>query len=211
MGDHGPVGDHWEQDRPDATLPEVTRPDAVGPPIGRHARPDDVPVYGRAAVPVPSVPQLDSTDELPVVPAARGDRRSTAPAQPPVSWRRPSRASLRSLADGWGFSATGLLVLFCGWGIWAAAGRGTIAAPLVSFGIVVAVAVGVFVLSRLIGRIVLARLLRRPRLHARYAHFLTGLFLAAAGVAYFSRTTWIADSIDWVRDEAQRLWDSVPH
>jgi hypothetical protein len=128
-----------------------------------------------------------------------------------VSWRRPSRAPLRSLADGWGFSATGLLVLFCGWGVWAASGRGTIAAPVVSFVLVVAVAVGVFTLSRLIGRFVLAGLLGRARPHARYAHLLTGLFLTAAGVAYFSRATWIFDGIDWVRDQAQRLWDSVPH
>jgi hypothetical protein len=118
---------------------------------------------------------------------------------------------LRSLADGWGFSATGLLVLFCGWGLWAAASRGAMAAPLIGFGLVVAVGVGVFVLSRLLGRMVLSRLLRRPRPHARYAHFVTGLFLAAAGVAYVSRATWISDSVDWIRDEAQRLWDSVPH
>jgi hypothetical protein len=214
------MGDHAHRDRtrpevtsPDVTRPEATRPDVVGPAMGRHARPDDIPVYGRARVPVPSVSPLDSTDELPVVPAAYAGRSWAVTVTPKVSWRRPGRASRRSLSDGWGFTAAGLLVLFCGWGVWAAAGRGTVAEPLVGFGIVVAVGVGVFALSRLIGRIVLAGLLRRPRLHARYAHLLTGLFLAAAGVAYFSRatTTPISDGVDWVREEMQRLWDSVPH
>src|SRR5262245_60143876 len=153
MGDYA----HRDRTQPDMTRPDVTQPDVTQPDVsrpdgaarGRHAHPDDIPVFGRAAVPVPSVPQPDSTDELPVVPAAYLGRW-TVTTRSQISWRRPSRASLRSLSDGWGFSATGLLVLFCGWGIWAAAGRGTVAAPLVGFGIVVAVSVGVFALSRLI-------------------------------------------------------------
>ncbi|MGE5826767.1 MAG: hypothetical protein ACM30G_00175, partial [Micromonosporaceae bacterium] len=83
--------DRTEPDRtePDRTEPDVTWPDVnqaeVGragvtgpdpsqaPGIGRHARPDDIPVFGRAAVPVPSVPQ-ERTDELPVVPTVRPDQ-----------------------------------------------------------------------------------------------------------------------------------------
>jgi hypothetical protein len=207
---------HRRQSRPDparwdATEPDVTRPDdVVAPQIGRHARPDDIPVFGRAAVPVPPA-RPDTTDELPVVPAVYADRAPAVRPQPKISWRRPSRPWLRSLSDGWGFSGTGLLVLFCGWGIWAAAGRGQIAAPLVGLGIVVAVGVGVFALSRVIGRILLAGVLRRARPHARYAHFLTGLFLALAGVAYFGHTTGIADGLDWVREEIRGLWDNIPH
>jgi hypothetical protein len=201
----------WDQTRPERPDPRRgpdPRPGtANGVPgsVGRHARPDDTPVFGRAAVPVPPRRRdggegaesalRESTAELPVVKIRKPD----------ISWYRPSRASLRSLSDGWGLSATGLLLAFCGWGVWAAAGRGEIAAPLVGFGIVLAVAVGVFALSRLLGRIVLVGLMRRGRPHARWAHLLTGLFLSAAGIAYFGQTSWIIDGWRWVQEQMQRF------
>ena len=46
--------------------------------------------------------------------------------------------------------------------------------------------------------------LGRQRLHARWAHLLTGLFLTVAGVSYFANTRWLVDGIDWVRDQWQR-------
>jgi drug/metabolite transporter (DMT)-like permease len=123
----------------------------------------------------------------------------------PVSWQRTSRASLRSLSDGWGFTATGVIVAFCGWGLWAAAARGILAAPLTGLVFTLVVAAGLFGLTRLLGLLVLERILRRPRLHARWSHLLTGLFLTFAGLAYFSQTSWIIDGLEWVRDQWGRI------
>lgn len=158
------------------------------------------PMYGRATV--PSVPLREPTAEMPVL----RDRPPLASrSSKPVSWQRTGRASRRSLSDGWGLTATGLIVVFCGWGTWAAAGRGTIGAPLVGLGLVLLVGVGVFCVSRLMGYVVLERVLNRPRLHARWSHFLTGLFLTVAGVSYLSNTTWIIEGVQWIRDQTGRL------
>jgi hypothetical protein len=164
------------------------------------------PMYGRASVPVPPVPLREPTAEMPtVLPRSRLGGPSRGRQAPPVSWQRSSRASLRSLADGWGFTATGLLAVFCGWGVWAAAGRGTIAAPLVGLVLVLLVGAGVFVVCRLLGFLLLGRMMGRVRLHARWAHFLTGLFLAVAGVSYLANTSWIVAGVGWIQQQWQRL------
>ncbi|HEX6870432.1 MAG TPA: hypothetical protein VF163_04985 [Micromonosporaceae bacterium] len=160
--------------------------------------PDDISatpfMYGRA--PVPAVPPREPTTELPELTAVAGPGRRPTPA---VSWQRTSRASRRSLSDGWGFTATGLVVVFCGWGIWAAALRGTGTSAWAGLVFVVAVAAGVFALARFFGYLVVEQVLRRPRLHARWAHFLTGLFLTVAGVSYLVNTPWLTDAGDGVR------------
>ncbi len=151
------------------------------------------PMYGRAPVPPPPVRQPTS-EYLPVVPVRQ------AHAGRPLSYQRASRASLRSLADGWGFSATGLIVAFAGWGLYAVAGRGRLHMPFVGFLVTVTVAVGLFAVSRWLGYVVLGRLLHRPRPHARWAHSITGLFLAAAGVSYLVQTSWMVDGSGWLSD-----------
>ena len=60
------------------------------------------------------------------------------------------------------------------------------------------VAVGVFALSRLLGYLVLTRMLNRRRLHARWSHLLTGLFLTVGGISYLANTTWVAGADDWL-------------
>jgi hypothetical protein len=154
-------------------------------------------MYGRAPIPTPP---REPTAEMP--PFEPAPERAGRPVRV-VSWERASRPALRSLADGWGFTATGLVAGFCGWGFWAAAGRGTISAPYLGLLFMLIVAAGIFALSRFFGYIVLEQTLGRPRLHARWAHLLTGLFLTVAGVSYFANTSWLVDGIDWVRDQ----WD----
>ena len=154
-------------------------------------------MYGRAPVPGPAPAVREPTAQMPhyELPSAR--------SRPPraVSWQRSSRPALRSLADGWGFTATGLVVGFCGWGFWAAAGRGTISAPYLGLLFMLFVGAGVFALSRLLGYFVVAQMLGRPRLHARWAHLLTGLFLTVAGISYVANTAWLVQGIDWIRDQ----------
>ena len=180
----------WNVNRdPAPTRPErpVLPDTAQLPPV--PSSPPVPPMYGRA--PVPPRPLCQSTDELPVVVVVR---------QPPplISMRAPNRAGMRRLANGKGLSATGLLIAFIGWGIWAAAGRGTIETPALGFGIVLAVAVGVFAVCRLLGRFFLVRIMGRERRTARAAHAVTGLFLAACGAYYLGQTSWVQDGFDWV-------------
>jgi hypothetical protein len=154
-------------------------------------------MYGRAPIPTPP---REPTAEMP--PFEPAPERVGRPVRV-VSWERASRPALRTLADGWGFTATGLVAGFCGWGFWAAAGRGTISAPYLGLLFMLIVATGIFALSRFFGYIVVEQTLGRPRLHARWAHLLTGLFLTVAGVSYFANTSWLVDGIDWIRDQ----WD----
>jgi hypothetical protein len=118
-----------------------------------------------------------------------------------VSWQRSGSAALRTVFDGWGFTAFGLITLFCGWGIWAASGGNAGSVPAyVGFVLAVAVGAGVFALLRLGSRLVVERLLGRVRMHARWAHFLTGLFLTVAGFAYAARAPLWVQSVAWLRD-----------
>jgi hypothetical protein len=181
--------------------PHRNTPGPVGPVSpGRVPEPDpttrEMPaVFARASVPVsgPARKALrEPTAELPVVPLGRQVPR-------PEGLRAPARPGRRQLSFGWGLTATGFLVAFVGWGVWAASNRGRMAAPLVDFGIVLLVAVGVFVLSRFVGRVVLEAVFHRPRRSARLAHALTGLFLAAVGVNFLARTSWIIDGVNWLR------------
>jgi hypothetical protein len=176
-----PPADPWGPDeqplrRPTAPLPEIKAPE---PP----------PMYGRAQV--PGRPLRQPTAEMPQVEAAPARR-------PAVSWERRGSAARRSLSDGWGLTAAGLLIAFCGWGLWAAAGRGSIASPLAGLAFMLVVAVGVFALSRLLGYMVLTRMLGRRRLHARWSHLLTGVFLAAGGISYLANTTWVEGADGWI-------------
>jgi len=139
--------------------------------------------------------------------AARADHRvSACPAAPlPAQDPRcvlgpPEHAARRSLSDGWGFTAAGAIAVFCGWGVWAAAGRGSLSAPAFGLVLVLLVAAGVFGLSRFLGYLVLEQMMGRPRPHARWSHFLAGLFLTAAGISYLVNTAWFNHAGDWVSE-----------
>ena len=158
-------------------------------------------MYGRAKVPTtPRVPDPEEADALVV-------ERPVVVVRPskPISWQRASRASLRSLTDGWGPSFTGFLIAFSGWGVWADAGRGSIASPLTGLVFMLLVAVGVFALCRLLGYVVLTQMLNRRRLHARWAHLATGLFLTLGGISYFANTRLVISTDEWI----QGLWEWV--
>ncbi len=199
------------------------------PPVDPWGSPNDPtapqpPRYDRAAVPVPPRPRDPNTAEFwvldPTLPqpprAGRGSRRRVlagpvAPGHhadrpiPAVSWQKASTAARRTLFDGWGFTATGMIVLFCGWGLWAVARTGGGVPAIFGLLITVAVAAMVFAALRLLSQVVLERIMRRPRPHARWSHFLTGLFLTAVGLGYLANSAWLVDAVAWVRDQwAQR-------
>jgi hypothetical protein len=186
----GPAGPGGAPGRASGRAPERA-PEPESEPTTR-----EVPaVFARASVPVsqPARKALrEPTAELPVVPLGRQVPRL-------AGLRAPAHPSRRQLSFGWGMSATGFLIAFVGWGVWAASNRGRMALPLIDFGIVLVVAVGVFILSRVVGRVVLEAVFHRPRRSARLAHALTGLFLAAVGVNFLARTSWIIDGLNWLR------------
>ncbi len=156
------------------------------------ARPDTI--YARAAVRVPATPLRQPTDEYPLV-----DDPRQHPAHPHIPGFRQPNPGTRRLSLGWGWSFTGYLLMFIGWGVWAASVRGEMVIPLIDLGIVTVVAIGLFAVCRLFGRVVWEGTFNRPRRSARLAHALTGLFLTAAGIGFLAHTVWIADAITWIK------------
>ncbi|HEX5542850.1 MAG TPA: hypothetical protein VFX60_15025 [Micromonospora sp.] len=145
----------------------------------------------RVAPPGPQ-PQTAATGtfETPPVPGGSGWPGAAQP-RPPVSYQ------LRQLRRGGVWSLLGGLFAFVCWGIWAISSRGDLTSPVVTFLLTLCVAVGLFALSRLLGRVVLEGQLRRVRRTARGAHALTGLFLAGVGVAYLRQTEWVMGVWSW--------------
>jgi hypothetical protein len=80
----------------------------------------------------------------------------------------------------------------------------------VLLGLVLAAGAMVFVLSRLVGRRVLERLLRQERTSAWPSHLAVCVFLALAGLAFLENTRWIVESWQWfgsVGDWLGASWD----
>jgi hypothetical protein len=120
------------------------------------------------------------------------------PVRVPDPWRRPTAEAPGTLKLGWELSGAGAMFAFICWGIWAASSQGGLDGPLLAFAIVLVVAVGVFAVSRLVGRMVLVQRFGRTRRSARAAHAVTGLFLVVAGLAYLRQTPWVVEVWEWV-------------
>lgn len=118
-------------------------------------------------------------------PEARASRR-------PMSWH------LAQLRPGREWSAGGALFAFVCWGIWAISGGGNLAAPLLIFLLSLLVAVGLFALARLVGRVVLEQRLGRVRRGARGAHLVTAVFLVSLGFAWLKQTEWVVSFWSWI-------------
>jgi hypothetical protein len=120
---------------------------------------------------------------------------------PPVGQPRPPvRYRMRQLRRGGEWTTVGALFAFICWGIWAVSVRGgDLVVPVLAFVLVLLVAIGVFALARLVGKIVIERTMQRTRRSAWVAHMVTGLFLLGAGVAYLRQTQWVVDAWTWVR------------
>jgi hypothetical protein len=113
--------------------------------------------------------------------------------------RRP-KVNLRTLRRGGGWTIAGAAFAVLCWFVWAAANRnsGAVLAP----GFLVAtavVAVGLFVLLRLLGRLVIEGWMHKPRKGAHGAHLGTAAFLVAVGVTYLQETTWVMQAYRWAK------------
>ncbi|MGC5020638.1 hypothetical protein [Micromonospora sp. DT47] len=163
---------------------EVPPQPGVGVPAQRDAFRRGVAAVGQRRTP--------RTEPFPVVDA--GERPWAGPAAP----RRPMGWHLAQLRRGGEWSAAGGLFAFVCWGIWAISGRGDLGAPLLIFVLSLLVAVGLFALSRLLGRVIWERQLGRVRRGARGAHLVTALFLTGVGIAYLQQTEWVMDAWNFV-------------
>ncbi|MGX6602172.1 DNA-directed RNA polymerase II [Micromonosporaceae bacterium Da 78-11] len=122
-------------------------------------------------------------------------------AQPPVahpgmSWR------WSELRRGGEWATAAFLFLFVCWGIWAISSTGSTMTAVIVFIVTLVVAGGVFCLSRVVGHLVLERVLGRTRRTARGSHLVTALFLVGVGIGHLQQTQWVMDAFNWVRDLA---------
>jgi hypothetical protein len=146
-------------------------------------------LVGRAAV-VPRPPAAPESTSYPASYVEPG-----AKAKAPISTR------VRSLRKGsiWTITA-GSFAIVC-WGIWATAGRsssGVYLAPSV-FLSSIAVALGIFVVLRLVGRLVIENWMHKTRSGATGAHIGAAIFLFAVGVTYLQQTSWVMKVYGWLK------------
>ncbi len=178
-GSGGPNGSAPAASAMPATL---AAPDPLAlEPAGVQMRP------GRAAVP----PRGSRATEPAGYP-------SDLPPQPPQG-ARVRGEGLRRLKRGGGWTATGAVWAALCWIIWAAANRskGLLVAPVV-FVSALAVALFVFIVLRLVGRMVLENWMHRRRRGAIGAHLGTFAFLVAVGVTFLQDTSWISTAVHWL-------------
>lgn len=121
------------------------------------------------------------------------------PQEQPQRYSLPRGERARQLKIGWEYTGTGAVIAFICWGLWALDSEGSLNGPFIAFLVVLAVAVGVFGLARLLGRLVLEQRFGRTRRSARGAHAVTGLFLAAAGIAYLREVGPVVQAFHWVK------------
>jgi hypothetical protein len=143
-------------------------------------------IRGRAAV----VPKPPAGPDLTPPPQA--------PRRPP---RAPMRYQMQTLKRGGGWTWFGAVIAFLGWSVWAIDNRGyNLFVPLLAFVLVLLVGAGLFVVLRLVGRLVLERWLGRTRRGAVLSHLGTAVYLAAVGVEYLHQTPWVMHAVAWVQE-----------
>jgi len=180
-----PPQDPWAEPPTSQTVP---RP-ASAPPA--QAAPPSPFSSGRAAVnPRPRTQQFAADHE----PTGTGWPGAEAPQE-----RQSLGSHLRQLRRGGEWSFAGLLFAFVCWGNWViSSGGDDLTTPIVVFVVSVLVAVGIFALSRLVGRVVLERQFGRVRRTARGSHMVAGVFLVGVGIAHLRQTEWVMIAFNWV-------------
>ncbi|WP_432979227.1 serine/threonine protein kinase [Dactylosporangium sp. CA-233914] len=178
-------------------VPPVPAPPVSGPPVS------GAPVSsGGVAVNAEGVPQMRGRAK--VIPRPAPDPTGMMPVEPEEDYRPrytpPRGERARQLKLGWEYTGTGAVIAFICWGLWALDSEGSLTGPFIAFLVVLAVAIGVFSLSRLLGRLILEQRFGRLRRTAKGAHAITGLFLAAAGIAYLREVGWFMRFFHWVKD-----------
>jgi hypothetical protein len=172
---------------------KVTPQDPWADPPAQGAGPAFGPnPFQRGVAPVGSA--TPRTEPFTAVPEPAGDSWTGAEPQQ----RRPVGSHLRQLRLGGEWSNAAVLFAFVCWGIWAISSDGDLTTPLLVFGLSLLVAVGLFALARLVGRLVLEKQFGRVRRTARGAHLVAAVFLVGVGFAHLQQTQWVMDSWHWI-------------
>lgn len=182
-----PPQDPWA-DPP--TVP--ARPPQSSPGPGAQT-PDGQPFSrGRAQVnPHPRTQQFAADHE----PTGTGWPGAEPPRRRSIGWH------MRELRRGGEWSFAAALFAFVCWGIWALSTDGEdLTTPVVVFVLSLIIAVGLFALSRVVGRVVLEKQFHRVRRTARGSHLVAALFLTGVGIAHLRQTPWVMDAYRWVVD-----------
>ncbi|WP_144121104.1 hypothetical protein [Catellatospora sichuanensis] len=113
----------------------------------------------------------------------------------------PFGVRMRQLKAGGRWSVAGAIFLLVSWGLFAASAgadsdHGTATLALV---LIFVVAVGLFALSRLVGGVVLEKIMGRTRRSAWLSHAVIGLFLVVAGAQYLRSISWVVDAWNFLR------------
>lgn len=159
---------------------------------------------GVAAVPPRRAGVGDTAD----IPRVGG---STAPARPAVAPGRGMivRRRWRRLRSGAAWSWTGVSILVVCWFVWVVSVRGsTLAGPVIGLVLVLAIGALLFMLARLLGRVILEHGLHRERPSAWPSHLTVFGFWTLTGITFLQQTPWIQDTWQWFGDSGQLLSDT---
>lgn len=116
-------------------------------------------------------------------------------AEPPrLTWG----AQLRGLRRGGEWSSAAVMFAFLCWGVWKISGGGSWSTAVVILVVTLVVALGLFALARMVGRVVLEKQFGRVRRTARGAHLVSAAFLTGVGLAQLHQVTWVMTAWHWL-------------
>jgi hypothetical protein len=207
-----PPQDPWADPPTAPAAYPAARPPASQPPAADRPPPPQHPGSARQAPQHPAAPADPS-------PFSRGRAQVNPRTQPFAAEHEPTGTGWpgagvpsghpgmswrwSELRRGGEWTTAATLFLFVCWGIWALSSTGSQTTAMIVFVVTLAVAIGVFCLSRVVGHLILERSLGRTRRSARGSHLVTALFLAGVGVGHLQQTQWVMDAFTWVRDHIQ--------
>jgi hypothetical protein len=110
------------------------------------------------------------------------------PDAEPFEQRQPVRGQLRR---GGEWSAWAAFFAVACWAMWVISTNGDLVTAALVLVVALVVAIGLFALTRLVGRVVLERQLGRARRTARGAHLVAAAFLVGVGVAHLHEIDWV--------------------
>ncbi|MGH3657897.1 MAG: hypothetical protein ACRDUA_14670, partial [Micromonosporaceae bacterium] len=115
---------------------------------------------------------------------------------------KPPRPDLATVLNrGSEITGVGVMFVFVCWGIWSVADgqRDGFLEKFLVFVFVLLIGLGVFILGRVVGRLVWEKWMGRIRRNARGSHALTGAYLAASGIGFLLQTPWVVELWGWLK------------
>ena len=153
--------------------------------------PQDNNPFRRGVAPVGPRDRGPTTRQQPIAP-----HEPTGTGWPGSTGRIPRplfAEEARQFRRGGRVTLMGALFAFVCWGLWAISNGGNFGSPIAIFVLTGLVAIGLYALARVVGRVVIERQLGRPRRSARGAHLITAVFLVGVGIAYLRQIEWVTE------------------